>query len=54
MAKMGIDATISENVACNRYNRIVYFNQGKVHLKDYVGAADESAKPGPNEKLLKP
>src|SRR6476646_867204 len=34
-AKMGIDATIPENVPRNRYNRIVYFNQGKVNLKDY-------------------
>src|SRR4029450_12332442 len=35
-AKMGIDATIPENVARNRYNRIVYFNQAKVKLKDYL------------------
>src|SRR5712692_4347640 len=46
-AKMGIDATISENVARNRYNRIVYFNQDKVNLKDYFGAASE-AKSGNN------
>ena len=37
-AKMGIDATIPENVPRNRYNRIVYFNQDKVNLKDYLGA----------------
>ena len=43
-AKMGIDATIPENVPRNRYNRIVYFNQGKVDLKDYLGGAEESAK----------
>jgi 2,5-furandicarboxylate decarboxylase 1 len=49
-AKMGIDATISENVARNRYNRIVYFNQNKVHLKDYIGAASESAKSANNGK----
>lgn len=42
-AKMGIDATIPEDVPRNRYNRIVYFNQGKVHLKDYLGKAPESA-----------
>jgi 2,5-furandicarboxylate decarboxylase 1 len=35
-AKMGIDATIPENVPANRYNRIVYFNQGRVQLKDYI------------------
>jgi 2,5-furandicarboxylate decarboxylase 1 len=49
-AKMGIDATISENVARNRYNRIIYFNQGKVYLNDYLGAVDESVKPTPNGK----
>ena len=49
-AKMGIDATISENVARNRYNRIVYFNQGKVNLNDYLGASAESAKASPNGK----
>jgi len=43
-AKMGIDATIPENVARNRYNRIIYFNQGKIDLKDYLGPAPESAK----------
>jgi 2,5-furandicarboxylate decarboxylase 1 len=40
-AKMGIDATIPENIAAERYKRIVYFNQGKVQLKDYVGEASE-------------
>lgn len=43
-AKMGIDATIPEDVPRIRYNRIIYFNQGKVDLKDYLGAAGESAK----------
>src|SRR5438105_4317873 len=43
-AKMGIDATVPEDVPRIRYNRIVYFNQGKVDLKDYLGAAGESAK----------
>ena len=33
------DATIPENVPRERYQRIVYFNQGKVKLKDYLGAA---------------
>jgi 2,5-furandicarboxylate decarboxylase 1 len=44
-AKMGIDATIPEDIPRNRYNRIVYFNQGKVHLKDYTGMNGEAAKP---------
>jgi 2,5-furandicarboxylate decarboxylase 1 len=35
-AKMGIDATIPENVPRERYQRIVYFNEGKVRLEDYV------------------
>jgi 2,5-furandicarboxylate decarboxylase 1 len=47
---MGIDATIPENVPRNRYNRIVYFNQGKVNLKDYVGAPAESEKVPRNGK----
>jgi 2,5-furandicarboxylate decarboxylase 1 len=46
-AKMGIDATIPENVPRNRYNRIVYFNQGRVNLKDHLGAPVES-KNAPN------
>jgi UbiD family decarboxylase len=49
-AKMGIDATIPENVARNRYNRIVYFNQGKVDLKDYLGDGDQAAKTSNNGK----
>jgi 2,5-furandicarboxylate decarboxylase 1 len=44
-AKMGIDATIPENIPAERYKRIVYFNQGKVKLSDYVGPAAETAKP---------
>src|ERR1044072_3755939 len=43
-AKMGIDATIPENIPAARYRRIVYFNQGKVDLKSYLGAA-ENGKP---------
>jgi 2,5-furandicarboxylate decarboxylase 1 len=35
-AKMGIDATIPENVPRERYQRIVYLNEGKVRLEDYV------------------
>jgi len=35
-AKMGIDATIPDNVPASRYNRIIYYNQGKVQLKDYL------------------
>ena len=49
-AKMGIDATIPENVPRNRYNRIVYFNQGKVNIKDYLGAPAESGKHPSNGK----
>ena len=49
-AKMGIDATIPENVPRNRYNRIVYFNQGKVNLRDYLGAPVESEKAPSNGK----
>jgi 2,5-furandicarboxylate decarboxylase 1 len=51
-AKMGIDATIPENIPVDRYKRIVYFNQGKVDLKDYLGAREDgkrsaaAAKPG--------
>jgi 2,5-furandicarboxylate decarboxylase 1 len=37
-AKMGIDATIPENVPRERYRRIVYVNEGKVQLKDYLGS----------------
>src|SRR4029077_10840220 len=49
-AKMGIDATIPENVPHNRYNRIVYFNQDKVNLKDYLGVVAESDKASTNGK----
>jgi 2,5-furandicarboxylate decarboxylase 1 len=38
-AKMGIDATIPENVPKERYKRIVYFNEGKIRLGDYFGPA---------------
>ena len=43
-AKMGIDATIPENIPAERYKRIVYFNEGKVDLKNYLGAAEEGKK----------
>jgi 2,5-furandicarboxylate decarboxylase 1 len=43
-AKMGIDATIPEDVPRIRYNRIVYFNQDKVKLADYLGVAETPAK----------
>jgi 2,5-furandicarboxylate decarboxylase 1 len=51
-AKMGIDATIPENVPASRYNRIVYYNQGKVQLKDYLdsGGAKQGAQIEPPEK----
>ncbi|MPZ76412.1 MAG: UbiD family decarboxylase [Deltaproteobacteria bacterium] len=54
-AKMGIDATIPENVPASRYQRIVYYNQGKVELKNYLGDVTESvnggAKAKPSESL---
>ncbi len=57
-AKMGIDATIPENVPRERYKRIVYINQGKVRLSDYIGlkkkpshAARPSASAGSMEAL---
>jgi 2,5-furandicarboxylate decarboxylase 1 len=51
--KMGIDATIPEYAAKERYKRIAYFNEGKVKLKDYLGAATgraEKKKAGAGEK----
>jgi 2,5-furandicarboxylate decarboxylase 1 len=44
-AKLGIDATIPENIPAERYKRIVYFNQNKVRLSDYLGNGSEAAKP---------
>jgi 2,5-furandicarboxylate decarboxylase 1 len=44
-AKMGIDATIPDNVPASRYNRIVYYNQGKVQLKDYLDSGVKHAAP---------
>ena len=44
-AKMGIDATIPENIPAERYTRIVYFNQGKTDLKNYLGPVDQNEKP---------
>jgi len=61
-AKMGIDATIPENVPRERYKRIVYLNEGKAELKRYLdpaGKGDEKrARPDANasaleERLLK-
>ena len=49
-AKMGIDATIPENIPADRYKRIVYFNQGKVNLKSYLGTAENGKKSGPAAK----
>jgi len=46
-AKMGIDATIPENIPAQRYTRIVYYHQGRVKLSDYVGPAAATAKPKP-------
>ncbi len=42
-AKMGIDATIPENVPRERYRRIVYVNEDNVHLKDYLGESSRRA-----------
>jgi len=42
-AKMGIDATIPENIPAKRYKRIVYLNHDKVQLQDYLGAPAEKA-----------
>ena len=50
-AKMGIDATIPENIPAQRYTRIVYFNQGRLDLKNYLGPVDESKK---SSTALKP
>ena len=50
-AKMGIDATIPDNVPASRYNRIVYYNQGKVQLNNYLG---EVAKPAKERAEAKP
>jgi len=49
-AKMGIDATIPENIPAERYTRIVYFNQGKIDLKNYLGPVDEAEKPSAPSK----
>jgi hypothetical protein len=47
---MGIDATIPENIPAERYTRIVYFNQGKNDLKNYLGPVDEAKKPSTSSK----
>jgi 2,5-furandicarboxylate decarboxylase 1 len=44
-AKMGIDATIPENVPRERYNRIVYVNEGKARLEDYLESETAPKKP---------
>ena len=51
-AKMGIDATIPENVPRERYHRIVYFNEGKAQLKDYLGEKEsvDRNSPRPSSK----
>jgi 2,5-furandicarboxylate decarboxylase 1 len=45
-AKMGIDATIPENVPAERYKRIVYVNEKKASLNNYLGAAAPSRRKG--------
>jgi 2,5-furandicarboxylate decarboxylase 1 len=42
-AKMGIDATIPDDVPRTRYNRIVYVNQDKAHLNTVLGAGSGAA-----------
>ena len=42
---MGIDATIPENVPRYRYNRIIYHNQGKAVLDDYLSESPSAAQP---------
>ena len=49
-AKMGIDATIPENVPRERYQRIVYFNEGKVELKDFLAEATGTTRLGKRRK----
>jgi 2,5-furandicarboxylate decarboxylase 1 len=49
-AKMGIDATIPEDVPRIRYNRIAYFNQDKVKLADYLNVVAAPDKRGEKEK----
>jgi len=44
-AKMGIDATIPENIPAERYKRIVYFNQDKIKLSEYLGPVEAVATP---------
>ena len=34
----------------NRYNRIVYFNEGKANLKDYLGDGQQSVRTSNNGK----
>ena len=36
--------TIPENIPAERYKRIVYFNQDKIKLSDYLGAGAITAK----------
>ncbi|MGH7768788.1 MAG: UbiD family decarboxylase [Candidatus Binatia bacterium] len=52
-AKMGIDATIPENVPRERYNRIVYVNEGKAQLKDYLGPVNPSV-PKARKRMTEP
>ena len=51
-AKMGIDATIPENIPAERYQRIVYFNEGKTALKDYLGPVEQTAKKKETAKAI--
>jgi 2,5-furandicarboxylate decarboxylase 1 len=52
-AKMGIDATIPENVPRERYQRIVYVNEGKTQLKDYLGPAAKTVEKKPRAGVRK-
>lgn len=44
-AKMGLDATIAEDVPRERFHRISYAYANQVQLADYLGAGDGAARP---------
>ncbi len=44
-AKMGIDATIADDVPRSRFHRIAYAYADRVRIEDYVGAADRAGAP---------
>ncbi|HCH55779.1 MAG TPA: hypothetical protein DEV64_01710 [Rhodospirillaceae bacterium] len=44
-AKMGIDATIPDNVPRERFHRIAYAYADEVKLDDFIGGSDRPAQP---------